>query len=43
MVKVPIIELKKPPKKLINNPDLVIICSWFISFLISGASTTFKR
>ena len=42
MVKVPITEPIKPPKKLTNNLDCLIIFSSF-SFLKSGESTTFKR
>jgi len=33
----------KPPKKLTNNPDFVIIVFSFFSSLKSGESTTFKR
>ena len=43
MVKVPITEPIKPPKKLTNNPDSLIIFSSFFSSTILGESTTFKR
>jgi len=42
IVKVPITEPIKPPKKLINNPDCLIIFSSFFSSKL-GESTTFKR
>ena len=43
MVKVPITEPIKPPIKLTNNPDCVIMVSSFFSSIKSGESTTFKR
>ena len=44
MVKVPITEPIKPPKKLTNNPDCLIIASSFFSSSSKlGESTTFKR
>ena len=43
IVKVPITEPIKPPKKLTNNPDCLIIASSFFSSSKLGESTTFKR
>jgi len=43
IVKVPITEPIKPPKKLINNPDCLIFVSSFFSSSKLGESTTFKR
>ena len=33
----------KPPNKLTNNPDCLIIVASFFSFSKLGESTTFKR
>ena len=43
IVNVPITEPIKPPKKLTNNPDCLIIASSFFSSSKLGESTTFKR
>ena len=43
IVKVPITEPIKPPKKLIKNPDCLNIISSFFSSSTVGESTTFKR
>ena len=44
IVKVPITEPIKPPKKLTYNPDcLIIAASFFSSSSKLGESTTFKR
>ena len=43
MVKVPIIEPIKPPKKLTNNPDLVVVRSLLFALSKFVLSTTFKR
>ena len=43
MVKVPITEPIKPPKKFTNNPDCLIIVSSYFSSSKLEESTTFKR
>ena len=43
IVKVPITEPIKPPKKFTNNPDFLIIGASFFSLSKLGASTTFRR
>ena len=42
IVRVPITEPTKPPKKFSNNPDFIIVSSFFSSSQL-GESTTFKR
>ena len=43
IVKVPITEPIKPPIKLTNNPDLVVVSSSLFPLSKSVLSTTFKR